>query len=139
MNVQKIIHRYISFISNALKSSTSTPTPIFFSLQIPISGTTPFDMTASVKSPSGLTELCDVVSLDDSHYSIKFVPQEMGVHTVSVKHKDMHIPGSPFEFTVGPIAGGGSHKVHAAGPGLERGEVDMPGRAVSAWILDLGI
>lgn len=96
-------------------------------------------MTASVKSPSGLTELCDVVSLDDSHYSIKFVPQEMGVHTVSVKHKDMHIPGSPFEFTVGPIAGGGSHKVHAAGPGLERGEVDMPGRAVSAWILDLGI
>lgn len=56
-------------------------------------GTTPYDMTASVKSPSGLTEVCDVVSLDDSHYSIKFVPKEMGVHTVSVKHKDMHIPG----------------------------------------------
>lgn len=58
-----------------------------------IIGTTPFDMTASVKSPSGVTELCDVKSLDDSHYSIKFVPKEMGVHTVSVKHKDMHIPG----------------------------------------------
>ena len=56
-------------------------------------GTSPFDMTASVKSPSGLTELCDVASLDDSHYSIKFVPKEMGVHTVSVKHRDMHIPG----------------------------------------------
>ncbi|GFR73948.1 filamin-C [Elysia marginata] len=91
-----------------------------------IAGTQPFDMTASVKSPSGVTELCDVKPLDDSHYSIKFVPHEMGVHTVSVKHKDMHIPGSPFEFTVGPIAGGGSHKVHAAGPGLERGEVDVP-------------
>lgn len=50
-------------------------------------------MTASVTSPSGLTELCDIVSLDDNHYSIKFVPKEMGVHTVSVKHKDMHIPG----------------------------------------------
>ena len=50
-------------------------------------------MTASVTSPSGITELCDVVSLDDSHYSIKFVPNEMGIHTVSVKHKDMHIPG----------------------------------------------
>jgi hypothetical protein len=50
-------------------------------------------MTASVKSPSGLTELCDIVSLDDNHYSIKFVPKEMGIHTVSVKHKDMHIPG----------------------------------------------
>ena len=50
-------------------------------------------MTASVTSPSGITELCDVVSLDDCHYSIKFVPNEMGIHTVSVKHKDMHIPG----------------------------------------------
>ena len=50
-------------------------------------------MTASVKSPSGLTELCEIVSLDDNHYSIKFVPKEMGVHTVSVKHKEMHIPG----------------------------------------------
>ena len=60
------------------------------------SGTSPFDMTASVTSPSGITELCDVVSLDDSHYSIKFVPNEMGVHTVSVKHKDMHIPGKIF-------------------------------------------
>ena len=57
------------------------------------SGTSPFDMTASVTSPSGITELCDVVSLDDCHYSIKFVPNEMGIHTVSVKHKDMHIPG----------------------------------------------
>uniref|UniRef100_A0A0B7BJW7 Calponin-homology (CH) domain-containing protein n=1 Tax=Arion vulgaris TaxID=1028688 RepID=A0A0B7BJW7_9EUPU len=94
-------------------------------LSLKIPGTTPFDMTASVKSPSGATEVCDVVSLDDSHYSVKFVPKEMGVHTVSVKHKDMHIPGSPFEFTVGPLAGGGSHKVHAAGQGLERGEVDV--------------
>nr|AKS48135.1 filamin-like protein-1 [Mytilus coruscus] len=95
-------------------------------LSLKIPGTSPFDMTASVTNPSGITELCDIVSLDDNHYSIKFVPKEMGVHTVSVKHKDMHIPGSPFEFTVGPIAGGGSHKVHAAGPGLERGEVDQP-------------
>ncbi|XP_025106447.1 filamin-A-like isoform X3 [Pomacea canaliculata] len=95
-------------------------------LSLKIPGTSPFDMTASVKSPSGLSELCDVVSLDDNHYSIKFVPKEMGIHTVSVKHKDMHIPGSPFEFTVGPITGGGSHKVHAAGPGLERGEVQQP-------------
>lgn len=95
-------------------------------LSLKIPGTSPFDMTASVTNPSGITELCDIVSLDDNHYSIKFVPKEMGVHTVSVKHKDMHIPGSPFEFTVGPIAGGGSHKVHAAGPGLERGEIDQP-------------
>ncbi|CAF1669362.1 unnamed protein product, partial [Adineta ricciae] len=62
--------------------------------------------------------------LDDCNYSIKFIPKEMGVHTVSVKHKDMHIPGSPFEFTVGPIQGGGAHKVRASGNGLARGEVN---------------
>ena len=36
------------------------------------------------------------------------------------------ISGSPFQFTVGPIAGGGAHKVHAAGLGLVRGEVNEP-------------
>jgi hypothetical protein len=34
--------------------------------------------------------------LGDCNYSIKFIPKEMGIHTVSVKHKDIHIPGSPF-------------------------------------------
>jgi filamin len=34
--------------------------------------------------------------LNDYNYSIKFIPKEMGVHTVSVKHKEIHIPGSPF-------------------------------------------
>lgn len=78
----------------------------YFLLKI-FSGTTPYDMTASVKSPSGVTEVCDVVSLDDSHYSIKFVPKEMGVHTVSVKHKDMHIPGESLyssEVSILPLA-----------------------------------
>lgn len=32
--------------------------------------------------------------------------------------------GSPFQFTVGPISGGGPHKVRAIGPGLERGEAN---------------
>lgn len=35
-------------------------------------------------------------------------------------------PGSPFQFTVGPITEGGAHKVRAHGPGLERGEVHVP-------------
>ena len=83
-------------------------------------------MEAQVTSPSGATEVCDIQELDECHYSIKFVPKEMGIHTVSVKHRNMHIPGSPFQFTVGPITDGGSHKVRAIGPGLERGEVNKP-------------
>lgn len=50
-------------------------------------------MEASVTSPSGMTESCDIQDLGNSHYSIKFVPKEMGIHTVSVKHRGMHIPG----------------------------------------------
>lgn len=70
--------------------------------------------------------MCDINQIEDGHYSIKFVPKEMGIHTVSVKHKGLHIPGSPFQFTVGPITGGGAHKVRAMGPGLERGETNKP-------------
>lgn len=45
-------------------------------------------------SPSGMTEMCDIQDLGMSQYSIKFIPKEMGIHTVSVKHRGMHIPGS---------------------------------------------
>ena len=44
-------------------------------------------------SPSGVTEMCDIQDLGMSQYSIKFIPKEMGIHTVSVKHRGMHIPG----------------------------------------------
>ena len=50
-------------------------------------------MEAVVMSPSGKTETCDVADIGDKQYSIKFVPKELGVHTVSVKHKGIHIPG----------------------------------------------
>ena len=91
-----------------------------------IPGTTMKDMEASVTSPSHTTEICEIVEVNPCHYSIKFTPTEMGIHTVSVKHRGIHIPGSPFQFTVGPITDGGSHKVKAIGPGLIRGEVSKP-------------
>ena len=53
-------------------------------------------MEAVVMSPSGHTERCDVKDIGDNQYSIKFVPKELGVHTVSVKHKGLHIPGQIF-------------------------------------------
>lgn len=34
--------------------------------------------------------------------------------------------GSPFQFTVGPLRDGGAHRVHAGGPGLERGTQGEP-------------
>ncbi|XP_015782662.1 filamin-A isoform X2 [Tetranychus urticae] len=87
-------------------------------------GTAAMDMNATVTSPSGKTEDAEILDLDDCLYAVNFIPKEVGVHTVSVKYKDAHIPGSPFQFTVGPLREYGAHRVHAGGPGLERGVVN---------------
>ena len=47
------------------------------------------------------------------------------------------LTGSPFQFTVGPFGEGGAHKVHAGGPGLERGEINVPGKAVCCCLFRL--
>jgi filamin len=87
-------------------------------------------MTAQVTSPSGKTHEAEIVEGENHTYCIRFVPAEMGMHTVSVKYKGQHVPGSPFQFTVGPLGEGGAHKVRAGGPGLERAEAGVPGRHV---------
>ncbi|XP_066996809.1 filamin-A isoform X6 [Anabrus simplex] len=89
-------------------------------------GITSFDLAATVTSPGGVTEDAEINEVEDGLYAVHFVPKELGVHTVSVKYKEMHIPGSPFQFTVGPLKDGGAHRVHAGGPGLERGEQGQP-------------
>lgn len=71
------------------------------------------------------------MSLGKNSHCVRFVPQEMGVHTVSVKYRGQHVTGSPFQFTVGPLGEGGAHKVRAGGPGLERGEAGVPGEHLS--------
>ncbi|XP_046683134.1 filamin-A isoform X3 [Homalodisca vitripennis] len=89
-------------------------------------GITSFDLAATVTSPGGVTEDAEINEVEDGLYAVHFVPKELGVHTVSVKYKDIHIPGSPFQFTVGPLRDGGAHRVHAGGPGLERGTQGEP-------------
>lgn len=85
------------------------------------------EITAEVTSPSGQTTEAEIVDLGQNTSCVRFVPQEMGVHTVSVKYRGEHVPGSPFQFTVGPLGEGGAEKVKAGGPGLERGEAGIPG------------
>lgn len=86
-------------------------------------------MTAQVTSPSGRNFDAEIVEADKNTYCVRFVPQEMGVHTVDVKYRGQPVPGSPFQFTVGPLGEGGAHKVRAGGPGLERGETGVPGKS----------
>ncbi|PNI80052.1 FLNB isoform 12, partial [Pan troglodytes] len=84
------------------------------------------DMSAHVTSPSGRVTEAEIVPMGKNSHCVRFVPQEMGVHTVSVKYRGQHVTGSPFQFTVGPLGEGGAHKVRAGGPGLERGEAGVP-------------
>uniref|UniRef100_A0A3Q1GK76 Filamin C, gamma a (actin binding protein 280) n=1 Tax=Acanthochromis polyacanthus TaxID=80966 RepID=A0A3Q1GK76_9TELE len=94
-------------------------------------------MTAQVTSPSGKTADADIVDGGSSTYSVRFIPQEIGPHTVNVKYRGQHVPGSPFQFTVGPMGEGGAHKVRAGGPGLERGVAGAP-TEFSIWTREAG-
>uniref|UniRef100_A0A8C8G365 Calponin-homology (CH) domain-containing protein n=1 Tax=Oncorhynchus tshawytscha TaxID=74940 RepID=A0A8C8G365_ONCTS len=94
-------------------------------------------MMAQVTSPGGKTEQAEIIDGGDSTYSVRFVPQEMGAHTVNVKYSGQHVPGSPFQFTVGPLGEGGSHKVRAGGTGLERGVAGAP-TEFSIWTREAG-
>ncbi|KAG9345782.1 hypothetical protein JZ751_008927 [Albula glossodonta] len=95
------------------------------------------EMTAQVTSPGGKTEDAEIIEGDDSTYSVRFVPQEMGPHTVNVKYRGQHVPGSPFQFTVGPLGEGGAHKVRAGGTGLDRGVAGVPAE-FSIWTREAG-
>ncbi|XP_075967347.1 filamin-C isoform X6 [Anarhichas minor] len=95
------------------------------------------EMEAQVLSPGGQTEEAEIIKGENSSYSVRFVPQEMGAHTVNVKYRGQHVPGSPFQFTVGPLGEGGAHKVRAGGTGLDRGVAGIPAE-FSIWTREAG-
>ncbi|XP_077402560.1 filamin-A isoform X3 [Vanacampus margaritifer] len=95
------------------------------------------DMAAQVTSPSGQVHQAEIMEGENNTYCIRFIPTETGVHTVCVKYNGMHVPGSPFQFTVGPLGEGGAHKVRAGGPGLERAEAGVPAE-FSIWTREAG-
>ncbi|KAJ8411391.1 hypothetical protein AAFF_G00173970 [Aldrovandia affinis] len=95
------------------------------------------EMTAQVTSPGGKTEDAEIIEGEDSTYSVRFVPLEMGPHTVNVKYRGQHVPGSPFQFTVGPLGEGGAHKVRAGGTGLDRGVAGVAAE-FSIWTREAG-
>lgn len=94
-------------------------------LQLRIPGTQPLDMEATLTSPSGKSEACEIRDMPGHIYDIKFTPQEDGIHTVSIKYKGIHITGSPFQYTVGKSPAGGTHKVDFGGVGVDKGEVGI--------------
>ncbi|XP_067360675.1 filamin-B isoform X2 [Channa argus] len=95
------------------------------------------DITAEVTSPSGASQPAELVPVGNNTYSVRFVPTEMGVHSVSVRYRGVHVPGSPFQFTVGPLGEGGAAKVRAGGPGLDGALAGEPAE-FSIWTREAG-
>ncbi len=66
------------------------------------------EMTALVTSPSGNTEDAEIVEGEDSTYSVRFVPQEMGAHYCQCQIQGTACPRKPLP-------------VHSGAPGRGRG------------------
>lgn len=94
-------------------------TECHFSFKLP--GVSAYDLSARIHSPQGNSEDASVKDKGDYVYQVTFVPKEVGLFSLSIRNKDMHISGSPFPFTVGPSLDFGPHKVRCGGPGLIRG------------------
>lgn len=69
-------------------------------LSFKLPGITSFDLSAQVTSPGNVTEDAEMQEIEDGLYSVFFVPKELGIHTVSVRYKEMHIPGKNFLFVL---------------------------------------
>ncbi|XP_026470975.1 filamin-A-like [Ctenocephalides felis] len=106
-------------------------------LTFKMSGISTFDLAATVKEQDGVAEDAEVTEEEDGVYAVNFVPQKQALYIISVKHKDIHISGSPFPYTVGPLTDSGAHLVKAGGAGLQRGEQGHPAE-VNVWTREAG-
>jgi Filamin/ABP280 repeat len=64
-----------------------------YPLNLYFSGTQPLDMEATLTSPSGKSEACEIRDVPGHIYDIRFTPTENGIHSVSIKYKGIHITG----------------------------------------------
>ncbi|GMT21276.1 hypothetical protein PFISCL1PPCAC_12573 [Pristionchus fissidentatus] len=93
-------------------------------LFLKLPNTSPMDVVARIMDPKGNTEDAEMRDQGEAFYLVKFKPKVEGMHALSVLHRDAHVNGSPFQFTVGSFAEGGAHKVRASGMGVIRGETN---------------
>ena len=94
-------------------------TECHFSFKVP--GTSAYDLSAKIHSPQGNSEDASVKDKGEYVYQVSFTPKEVGLYSLSIRNKDIHVGGSPFPFTVGPLIDSGPHRVRCGGQGLVRG------------------
>lgn len=94
-------------------------TECHFSFKLP--GVSAYDLSARIHTPHGEGEDVSIKDKGDFVYQVTFVPKEVGLYSLSIRNKDIHLTGSPYPFTVGPLIDVGPHKVRCGGTGLLRG------------------
>ena len=57
-------------------------------------GASPLDMEATLTTPSGKNELCEIRDSPGNLFTITFTPTENGVNVLSLKQKGIHIAGT---------------------------------------------
>lgn len=124
-------------ISRRQKAATVASVGSVCDLSLKIPEVNTADVIAEVTASSGAQHLAELVIVDDDTCCVRFVPTEMGVHSVSVNYRGVHVPGSPFQFTVGPLGEGGASRVRAGGPGLEGALAGEPAD-FSVWTREAG-
>ncbi|XP_029947767.1 filamin B a isoform X1 [Salarias fasciatus] len=124
-------------ISRRQKAASVTNVGSVCDLSLKIPAIDMKDVTADVVSPSGSSQPAELVNVGNDTYCVRFVPTEMGVHSVNVRYRGVHVPGSPFQFTVGPMGEGGAAMVKAGGPGLEGAQAGEPAE-FSIWTREAG-
>ena len=80
------------------------------------------DLNATIRSPSGLEEMCLLKKLPNGSLGISFIPRETGDHLVNVYRDGKHIKNSPFRIHVGSSEIGDASKVKIFGRGLQEGK-----------------
>ena len=55
-----------------------------------------FHHTGQVKRPSGKTDIPNITENKDGTITVKYAPSETGLHELSIKYDDQHVPGNLF-------------------------------------------
>ncbi|CAF4746213.1 unnamed protein product, partial [Rotaria sp. Silwood2] len=79
------------------------------------------DLTAAIRSPSGVEDICLLKKLANGSLGISFKPKEIGDHLVHVYRDGKHIKNSPFRIHVGSSEIGDANKVKVFGRSLKEG------------------
>jgi len=67
--------------------------------------------------------LAKTLSFCNKQYFINAFYFAAGICFELLCRRCLHVAGSPYQFTVGKVPSGGTHKVEFGGPGVETGEV----------------